>query len=107
LLLFFFMDWGEGFWLRVGNACARFLNNSLKQHQPQHQPTHPAKIQTKKPAYLLIPITGVILGCSNLFGYFKCSKEAKRSLQSAAASVSANVISAAMQSRLQAAIARV
>ncbi|GBF94558.1 hypothetical protein Rsub_06673 [Raphidocelis subcapitata] len=54
-------------------------------------------------AYLLIPITGVILGSSNLVGYFKCSKEAKKSLQS----MGTNIISAAMQNRLQAAIGRV
>jgi hypothetical protein len=51
----------------------------------------------------LIPVTGVILGSSNLVGYFKCSKEAKKSLQL----MGTNIISAAMQNRLQAAIARV
>ncbi|KAI8470569.1 MAG: hypothetical protein J3K34DRAFT_420066 [Monoraphidium minutum] len=54
-------------------------------------------------AYLLIPVTGVILGSSNLIGYFKCSKEAKRQLQS----MGTNLVSAAMTSRLQAAFARV
>lgn len=58
-------------------------------------------------AYLLIPIVGVVLGISNLAGYFKCSKEAKKQLQSGLQNMGANLVSAAMQNRLQAAISRV
>jgi len=73
-------------------------------HITPHTPTHP---QPNTSAYLLIPITGVILGCSNLVGYFKCSKEAKKQLQSMGANFGAGLVSAAVQSRFQAAIARV
>lgn len=31
--------------------------------------------------YLIIPIIGIIMASSNLFGYFKCSREAKDQLQ--------------------------
>lgn len=53
--------------------------------------------------YLLIPITGLILGSSNLWGYFKCSKDAKSQLQN----MGANLVAGAMQQRLTSAIARV
>ncbi len=32
--------------------------------------------------YLIIPIIALIMGSSNLWGYFKCSREAKDQLQS-------------------------
>jgi len=53
--------------------------------------------------YLLIPITGVLLGTSNAFGYFKCSKEAGAQLKS----MGAGLVTSAMTSRLTAAITRV
>uniref|UniRef100_A0A383VP63 Golgi apparatus membrane protein TVP23 n=1 Tax=Tetradesmus obliquus TaxID=3088 RepID=A0A383VP63_TETOB len=57
--------------------------------------------------YLLIPITGVVLGGSNLAGYFKCSKDAKKQLQSMTANMATSAMTSAMTGRLQAAIARV
>lgn len=42
--------------------------------------------------YLLIPVIGVVLGASNLYGYYKCSGEAKRQLQSAGASLMASAV---------------
>jgi hypothetical protein len=42
--------------------------------------------------YLLIPVIGVVLGGSNLVGYYKCSNEAKRQLQSAGASLMASAV---------------
>eukprot|EP00879_Flechtneria_rotunda_P010844 GHRR01011333.1.p1 GENE.GHRR01011333.1~~GHRR01011333.1.p1 ORF type:complete len:134 (+),score=35.64 GHRR01011333.1:435-836(+) len=57
--------------------------------------------------YLLIPITGVVFGASNLFGYFKCSKDAKKQLQSMTANMATSAMTSAMTGRLQAAIARV
>lgn len=59
------------------------------------------------PGYLLIPITGVVLGGSNLAGYFKCSKDAKKQLQSMTANMATSAMTSAMTGRLQAAIARV
>ena len=56
---------------------------------------------------LSLAITGVILGSSNLAGYFKCSKEAKKQLQSMGQQWGANIMSAAVQNRFQAALARV
>lgn len=56
---------------------------------------------------MLIPITGVVLGLSNLFGYFKCSKDAKKQLQSMTANMATNAMTSAMTGRLQAAFARV
>jgi hypothetical protein len=56
---------------------------------------------------LLIPITGVVLGGSNLAGYFKCSKDAKKQLQSMTANMATSAMTSAMTGRLQAAIARV
>lgn len=71
------------------------------------QSTH-LHIQTiQKTAYLLIPVTGVVLGVSNLVGYFKCSKEAKRQLQDAGQRWGARFVGAAVQSRFQAALSRV
>jgi hypothetical protein len=57
--------------------------------------------------YLLIPITGMVLGGSNLAGYFKCSKDAKKQLQSMTANMATSAMTSAMTGRLQAAIARV
>jgi hypothetical protein len=57
--------------------------------------------------YLLIPIIGVVLGASNLIGYFKCSKDAKKQLQSMTANMATTAMTHAMTNRLQAAIARV
>lgn len=57
--------------------------------------------------YLLIPICGVVLGCSNLIGYFKCSKDAKKQLQQMTANIATTAMTSAMTNRLQAAIARV
>jgi hypothetical protein len=51
----------------------------------------------------MVPIMGTIMGCSNLIGYFKCSKEAKNQLQS----MGSSIMSSAVQSSFQAAIARV
>ena len=42
--------------------------------------------------YLLIPVIGVVLGGSNLVGYYKCSSDAKRQLQSAGASLMASAV---------------
>ncbi len=53
--------------------------------------------------YLLIPVTGALLGGSNLFGYFKCSKEASAQLKS----MTGNLVTSAMTSRLTSAMARV
>jgi hypothetical protein len=58
-------------------------------------------------AYLLIPIIGVVLGGSNLAGYFKCSKDAKKQLQSMTANMATNAMASAMTGRLQQAFARV
>lgn len=44
---------------------------------------------------------------SNLVGYFKCSKEAKRQLQDAGQRWGARFVGAAVQSRFQAALSRV
>ena len=52
-------------------------------------------------------MTGVILGASNLAGYFRCSKEAKRQLQAAGERWGARFVGAAVQSRFQAALSRV
>lgn len=52
-------------------------------------------------------MTGVLLSASNLAGYFKCSKEAKRQLQDAGQRWGARFVGAAVQSRLQAALSRV
>jgi hypothetical protein len=98
----------EGGWAVWGSCTekgrtppARLLQARLPIPQLPRFPSHN---HTPPPAaYLLIPITGVVLGSSNLIGYFKCSKEAKKQLQS----MGTNLISAAMQSRLQAAISRV
>eukprot|EP00775_Hariotina_reticulata_P012116 gene12116-12255_t len=57
--------------------------------------------------YLLIPIIGVILGGSNLIGYLKCSKDAKKQLQSMAANMATSAMTSAVTGRIQAAIARV
>jgi hypothetical protein len=57
--------------------------------------------------YLLIPITGVILSGSNLIGYLKCSKDAKKQLQSMAANMATSAMTSAVTGRIQAAIARV
>jgi hypothetical protein len=46
---------------------------------------------------------GLIMGTSNLIGYFKCSKEAKNQLQS----MGTSFMSSAVQSSFNAAIARV
>jgi len=54
--------------------------------------------------YLLIPITGVILGGSNLIGYLKCSKDAKKQLQSMAANMATSAMTSAVTGRIQAAI---
>lgn len=53
--------------------------------------------------YLMIPIVAIIMGSSNLIGYYHCSKDAKSQLQS----MSANVMASAFQSRLTSAISRV
>jgi uncharacterized membrane protein YgcG len=42
--------------------------------------------------YLLIPVIGVVLSASNLVGYYKCSNEAKKQLQSAGASLMASAV---------------
>jgi len=57
--------------------------------------------------YLIIPIIGVVLGSSNLIGYFKCSKDAKKQLQSMTANMATTAMTHAMTNRLQAALARV
>lgn len=57
--------------------------------------------------YLIIPIIGVVLGGSNLVGYFKCSKDAKKQLQTMTANMATNAMTSAVTGRLQAAIARV
>lgn len=57
--------------------------------------------------YLLIPVIAVVLGLSNLFGYFKCSKDAKKQLQSMTANMATNAMTSALTGRLQAAFARV
>jgi hypothetical protein len=49
----------------------------------------------------------VVLGCSNLIGYFKCSKDAKKQLQQMTANIATTAMTSAMTNRLQAAIARV
>lgn len=67
---------------------------------------HPASCAAAA-GYLLIPIIGVVLGLSNLFGYFKCSKDAKKQLQSMTANMATNAMTSAMTGRLQAAFARV
>jgi hypothetical protein len=72
-----------------------------------HGPPCPSHPLLRLPGYLLIPITGVVLGCSNLVGYFKCSKDAKKQLQSMTTSMATNAMASAMTGRLQAAIARV
>lgn len=53
--------------------------------------------------YLLVDIIGIILGMSNLVGYFKCSREAKQQLQS----MGASMISGAVANHFSAAINRV
>jgi hypothetical protein len=49
----------------------------------------------------------MVLGGSNLAGYFKCSKDAKKQLQSMTANMATSAMTSAMTGRLQAAIARV
>jgi hypothetical protein len=39
--------------------------------------------------YLIVPVVALILGGSNLLGYFKCSKEAKNQLQNTSLMTSA------------------
>ena len=46
--------------------------------------------------YLLIPIIGVVMGVSNLVGYFKCSKDAKNQVKQ----MGANLMGSAVQSRI-------
>ena len=92
-------------------VCRRRRRRSLDAahtHAPLHtqQPTTNKQKQTTK-AYLLIPITGVVLGSSNLIGYYKCSKDAKKQLQAMGANFAGWAAANAMQSRFQAAIARV
>jgi hypothetical protein len=49
----------------------------------------------------------VLLGVSNLIGYFKCSKEAGAQLKSMGTNLGSQLVTSAMTSRLQAAISRV
>lgn len=46
--------------------------------------------------YLLIDITAIILGTSNLVGYYKCSKDAKAQLQSLSSNLISRGFSAAL-----------
>jgi hypothetical protein len=48
-----------------------------------------------------------VLGSSNLIGYYKCSKDAKKQLQAMGANFAGWAAANAVQSRFQAAIARV
>ena len=48
-----------------------------------------------------------MLGSSNLIGYYKCSKDAKKQLQAMGANFAGWAAANAMQSRFNAAIARV
>lgn len=46
--------------------------------------------------YLVLTIIGIIMGSSNLIGYYKCSKEAKAQLSN----MSANIMTSALKSRM-------
>lgn len=76
-------------------------------HTPPTGLSHTPRLLPTPPAYLLIPVIGVVLGGSNLAGYFKCSKDAKKQLQAMTANMATTAMASAMTGRLQAAISRV
>lgn len=53
-------------------------------------------------AYVILPIIGVLFSCTNAYGYFKCSKDAKAQLQS----LSNSFVQSAVQHTLNNAISQ-
>lgn len=53
-------------------------------------------------AYVILPIIGVLFSCTNAWGYFKCSKDAKAQLQN----FSNTIVQGALQHSINSAISQ-
>ena len=58
-------------------------------------------------SYIIVAILGLLFNGSNLYGYFKCSREAQADLQGYINSTSNTLVQGAIQQKLSHAVGRV
>ena len=58
-------------------------------------------------SYIIVSVLGLLFAGSNLYGYFKCSREAQADLQGYLNSTSSNLMQGALKQQFTSAVSRV